>query len=100
MPTAPPPIRVNRAPVLTLWATVVAERLGYPAETVLTVSRFVAGSSARAKDRRLGFSDEKQEVDEPHVGAGTCQVAIKLGSNFVNGDATRHLQGGCSACCS
>jgi len=26
-------IRVNRAPVLTLWATVVAERLGYPPET-------------------------------------------------------------------
>jgi hypothetical protein len=34
-PTAPtpPPIRVNRAPVLTLWATVVAERLGQPPET-------------------------------------------------------------------
>ena len=27
MPAALPPIRVNRAPVLTLWATVVAERL-------------------------------------------------------------------------
>jgi hypothetical protein len=26
-----PPIRVNRAPVLTLWATVVAERIGYAA---------------------------------------------------------------------
>ena len=26
-----PPIRVNRAPVLTLWAAVVAERLGAPA---------------------------------------------------------------------
>jgi hypothetical protein len=24
------PIRVNRAPVLTLWASIVAERLGYP----------------------------------------------------------------------
>jgi hypothetical protein len=28
MPALPPPIRVNRAPVLTLWAIVVAERLG------------------------------------------------------------------------
>jgi hypothetical protein len=25
-----PPIRVNRAPILTLWATVVAGRLGEP----------------------------------------------------------------------
>jgi len=33
MATTPHPIRVNRAPVLTLWATVVAERLGYPPET-------------------------------------------------------------------
>lgn len=28
MAPAPSPIRVNRAPILTLWATVVAERLG------------------------------------------------------------------------
>lgn len=34
-----PPIRVNRAPVLTLWATVVAERLGYPPDTTLTFGR-------------------------------------------------------------
>jgi hypothetical protein len=33
MSSTPTPIRVNRASVLTLWATVVAERLGYPPET-------------------------------------------------------------------
>jgi hypothetical protein len=27
------PIEVNRAPVLTLWAAVVAERLGQPPDT-------------------------------------------------------------------
>jgi hypothetical protein len=43
MSPAPPAIRVNRAPVLTLWATVVAERLGFPPETALTLGRFVAG---------------------------------------------------------
>jgi hypothetical protein len=55
-----PPIRVNRAPVLTLWASVVAERPCHLPETALTLGRFVAGSSARAKARRLGISDEKQ----------------------------------------
>ena len=45
-PTAPP-IRVNRAPVLSPWAAVVAERLGYPPETALTLGGFVAGFSAR-----------------------------------------------------
>jgi hypothetical protein len=54
IPAAPPPIRVNRAPVLTLWATVVAERLGNPPETALSLGRSVAGFSARAKARRLG----------------------------------------------
>jgi len=64
-----PPIHVNRAPVLTLWATLVAERLGYPPETALTLGRFVAGSSARAKARRLGISDEKQDTEERHAKA-------------------------------
>ena len=69
MDPAPPPIRVNRAPVLTLWATVVAERLGHPPDTALTLGRFVAGSSARAKARRLGITDEKQDAEERHARA-------------------------------
>ena len=44
-------IRVNRAPVLTLWASIVAERLGYPASTTLTLGRAIAGYSAMAKAR-------------------------------------------------
>ena len=36
--TVATPIRINRAPVLTLWAAVVAERLGYPEETALSRS--------------------------------------------------------------
>jgi hypothetical protein len=48
---------------------VVAERLGYPPETGLTLGRFVARSSARAKARRLGISDEPQEAEERHARA-------------------------------
>ena len=59
-----PPIPVNRAPVLTLWAVVVAERLGHPPDIALTLGRFVAGSSGRTKARRLGISDEKQGAEE------------------------------------
>jgi hypothetical protein len=59
-----PVLRVNRAPVLTLWAAVVAERLGHPPETALALGRFVAGSSARAKARRLGITDEDQDAKE------------------------------------
>ena len=28
-------IKINRAPVLTLWAAVITERMGYPQETAL-----------------------------------------------------------------
>jgi len=73
MPATPPPIRVNRAPVLTLWATVVAERLGYPPEAALTLGRFVAGSSARAKARRLGIIEEKQQAEERHARAAALK---------------------------
>ena len=69
-----PPIRVNRAPVLTLWAAVVAERLGHPPDTALTLGRFVAGSSARAKARRIGISDEKQEAEERHARAAELKL--------------------------
>jgi hypothetical protein len=68
-----PPIRVNRAPVLTLWATVVAERLGHPPETALTLGRFAAGSSARAKARRLGIIEERHETEERHAQAAALK---------------------------
>jgi hypothetical protein len=41
-------IRINRAPVLTLWAAVVAERLGFDRDTVLTLGPVVAGLGAHA----------------------------------------------------
>jgi hypothetical protein len=48
-------VLVNRAPVLTLWATIVAERLGYPRATALTLGKAVAGLNAQSKGRRLGI---------------------------------------------
>jgi hypothetical protein len=69
MPHASPPIRVNRAPILTLWATVVAERLGHSLDTALTLGRFVAGSCARAKARLLRIIEETQEAEERHAPA-------------------------------
>jgi len=52
---------VNRAPVLTLWAAVVAERLGHPADTALTLGRAVAGSAARMKTRNIGREERKAD---------------------------------------
>jgi type II secretory pathway component PulK len=52
---APRTINVNRAPVLTLWAAVVAERLGFDRDEALTLGRAVAGLSAAMKGRALGL---------------------------------------------
>jgi hypothetical protein len=42
-------IRINRAPVLTLWASVVARRLGFERDEALTLGRAVAGLGTYAK---------------------------------------------------
>lgn len=75
----PPPLRVNRAPVLTLWAAVVAERLGHPEETALTLGAAIAGTAARAKARRLGIAEERQEDGQRRDGdAGKQTGTIRL----------------------
>jgi hypothetical protein len=60
----PAQIRVNRAPVLTLWAAVVAERLGFDRDEALTMGRVVAGLNAYAKGKSLGlFKPAPEEVE-------------------------------------
>lgn len=54
-------LRINRAPVLTLWAAVVAERLGMPRETALTAGHALAGITAHAKGVRLGIYEPPGE---------------------------------------
>ncbi len=48
-------VDVNRAAVLTLWAAVVAERLGFDEAEALTLGRAVAGLNAYAKGKALGL---------------------------------------------
>jgi hypothetical protein len=48
-------IKINRAPVLTLWAAVVAERLGFDWDEALTLGRAVAGLNAYSKGVSLGL---------------------------------------------
>ena len=57
-------IKINRAPVLTLWATIVAERLGYQKDEALTLGKAVAGLNAQSKGRRLGIYEEKSEEEK------------------------------------
>jgi hypothetical protein len=66
-PDSPSPhiVRINRAPVLTLWAAIVAERLGFTHDEALTLGRAVAGLNAYSKGVSLGlFTPAPDEVRE------------------------------------
>src|SRR5450631_569924 len=54
-------ISINRAPVLTLWAAVVAQRLGFNENEALTLGKAVAGLNAQSKGRRLGIFKPHEE---------------------------------------
>jgi hypothetical protein len=64
-PISPPPtsILINRAPVLTLWYTTVAEVQGFTHQEALTYARWVSGIMAHSKGTSLGLFEDK-EVDE------------------------------------
>lgn len=61
MATVTTTISVNRAPVLTLWAAVVAERMGFDRDEALSLGRAVAGLNAQSKGRRLGVFKPHEE---------------------------------------
>jgi hypothetical protein len=63
------PIEVNRAPVLTLWAAIVAERLGFDRAEALSLGKAVAGLNAQLKGRGLGIFTAG--------GAGGAPAAVK-----------------------
>lgn len=70
MPSSPK-ILVNRAPVLTLWAAVVAERLGHDEDAALTLGKALAGLNAQSKGRRLGiFADPESAPGKPRRRSG------------------------------
>ena len=71
-----PTVQINRAPVLTLWAAVVAERMGYDEDAALTLGKCVAGLNAQTKGRSLGiFGPPKGE-------AGGRPKKVGLGEEF------------------
>jgi len=59
-------IYINRAPVLTLWPAVVAERLGFRRDEALTLGRAVAGLNAYSKGVSLGLSRPSAKSVKEH----------------------------------
>jgi hypothetical protein len=93
-------IQINRAPVLTLWAAIVAERLGHDRRAALTLGKALAGLNAQSKGRRLGiFSETGEAADKgsqqaraaepllvPLLGRGVPAVRTKDGLRALEKD--------------
>ena len=65
-------IMVNRAPVLTLWGVVVAQRLGFDRKEALSLGKCLAGLNAQSKGRSLGIYGPpkglKEHAKKPGLG--------------------------------
>jgi hypothetical protein len=69
---------INRAPVLTLWAFVVAMRQGHDEESALTLGQALAALNAQSKGRRLGIYEagDKKEAQEKTMAPATATVRL------------------------
>jgi hypothetical protein len=75
----PAKITINRAPVLTLWAAVVGQRLGYTWQEALSLGKAVAGLNAQAKGRRLGvFKPQEKKTKAAREKARGEEFSIEL----------------------
>lgn len=71
-------IKINRAPVLTLWGVVVAQRLGYSHDTALTLGKAVAGLNAQSKGRSLGIFKASEKAKQEKGAKPSKQETVEL----------------------
>ena len=71
-------ISINRAPVLTLWAAVVAERLGFKRDAALTLGRAVAGLNAYANGVSLGLFEPSSKAVDEHLDKAKAGATLKV----------------------
>ena len=53
---------VNRAPVMSLWSTIVAERLGFSREEALSIGAAYTEMNAISKGAALGIFKERDKI--------------------------------------
>lgn len=95
-------VEINRAPVLTLWVVVVAQKEGYSRAEACTYGRWIAGTFAHTKGQSLGIfeedSEEKREArrlanEESGVTRVEVFVRVKIPVIEWNGDRLAAKEG-------
>lgn len=83
-------VTINRAPVLTLWAAVVAARLGFDWDAALTLGKGVAGLNAQSKGRRLGiYKPAEPKVSRPPRAKRGEEIRVEICGRAVPAVSTR-----------
>jgi hypothetical protein len=80
-PTAMQTTKINRAPAMTLWAVVLAERLGYQHEEALTLGHAATGLNAYSKASAIGLvggAEKEAPGKRPKAGAAARPDTGKL----------------------
>jgi hypothetical protein len=72
-------VTINRAPVLTLWATVVAERLGFDRDEALSLGKAVTGLNAQSKGQRLGIYTRTEKEGKRRAERGISDAVELMG---------------------
>ena len=91
-------ILINRAPVLTLWAAVVAERLGFKHDEVLSLGKAVAGFTAQSEAQLLPSMADKQrettsgQMFADHSIGGESQRGDRSGGSDGDGSTTETVR--------
>ncbi|OAX44571.1 hypothetical protein K503DRAFT_825731 [Rhizopogon vinicolor AM-OR11-026] len=70
---------VNRAPLMTAWATIVAERLGFEREEALSIASVYTDMNAISKGVSLGLFDESRKKEIEPIKDGTQPYVDLLG---------------------
>lgn len=69
---------INRAPVLTLWAFVVAMRQGHDEDFALTLGQALAALNAQSKGRRLGIYEATDKKEAGEIKKKPAAAAVRL----------------------
>ena len=74
---------INRAPVLTLWVTLVAEREGFTREESLSYGKFVAARFAQSKGQSLGILEKKSPTSNDAAEEEEAEYVVAFGRQEI-----------------
>jgi hypothetical protein len=79
---------INRAPLMTAWATIVAERLGFEREEALSIGSVYTEMNAVAGGLSLGIIDQSRKKEIEPISGGQQPYVDLMGKRMYIGSGT------------